>query len=441
MPERKRVVVTGMSVNTPLGDSLDGFLESLLQGRSALGQWRTPDSTRIVGEMFDYDVTAKASLLAERVPGDVGRRLRRLIRSGSWSTNLSMLLAVDAFLEAGLFSTAVDAERIAAIIGGHNLNELYLHRNWEKYAGEPLDSDPLLAVKEFDSDHAGCVAEVLGIAGPLYTAGGACASGNVCLRCALDEVRHHGVNVALVVGAVFDFTAPTLYSLARMWAISSSGFNDEPARASRPFDVAREGFILSHGGAVLVVEELEHALARGAHIHGEILGVEVNSASTRTPLPSEEHQARVIAGALRCAGIEPQEIDFISAHATSTVAGDLAEIRAIKQVFGDHAKRLKINAPKSMLGHTAWSSAVVETVAALLQMRAGRLHPSINIDSLDPEIDLDVCADGAVQVPVRCFLKNAFGFGGINSAAVFRRFEGCPPEWNGRREPGQTAIR
>lgn len=424
MRERRRVVVTGMSVNTPLGDTLGGFLDSLLEGRSALGCWKTPDATRVVGEMFDYDVTVRASLLAESVPGEVGRRLLKLIRSASWSTNLSMLLAADAFLEAGLFSTAADAGRFCAVICGTNLNDLYLLRNWEKYASEPVDSDPLLALKAFDFDHAGCVAEVLGITGPIYTVGGACASGNVGLRCAVDEIRHHGADVSLVVGAVFDYTAPTLYSLARMWAISDAGFKDEPARASRPFDVDREGFVVAHGGAVLVVEELEHALARGAHIYGEILGVEVNSTGSRSPLPSEEHQARVIAGALRSAGIDPHEIDFISAHATSTIGGDLAEIRAIRQVFGDHAKKLKINAPKSMLGHTTWSSAVVEMVAALLQMRAGRLHPSINIDRLDPEIDLDVCADGVVEAPVRCLLKNAFGFSGINSAAVIRRFEG-----------------
>jgi 3-oxoacyl-(acyl-carrier-protein) synthase len=175
---------------------------------------------------------------------------------------------------------------------------------------------------------------------------------------------------------------------------------------------------------VLVLESLESARRRGAHIHAELLATEAGSDGCHLPQPAQEGQARVMRRALEQARLRPEQIDFISAHATSTPLGDLTEIRSIKEVFGPHAYRLKVNAPKSLLGHTCWSAPVVEAVAAILQMNAGTLHPSINIDDLDPEVDLDVCRGEAVAHPVRYFMKNAFGFGGINAVSVFARYEG-----------------
>jgi 3-oxoacyl-(acyl-carrier-protein) synthase len=214
-----------------------------------------------------------------------------------------------------------------------------------------------------------------------------------------------------------------LHAMALMGAISFKSFNDEPPRASRPYDTAREGFVPSHGTGALVVESLPHAKARQARVHAEVLHVTALSDGNHLPQPSEDGQARTMTRVLDHAGVAPEEIDFVCAHATSTPLGDLTEIRSIKKVFGKHAYRLKVNAPKSMLGHTCWSAPTVEAVAGILQMNRGTLHPSINIDHLDPEIDLDVCANKAVKHPVRTFLKNAFGFGGINCCALFRRYE------------------
>lgn len=436
MSEIKRVVITGMSINTPLGDALEGFWENLLYGRSAIGRRQAREAPEIqgvpgtgagvAGSLTGYDAHSKISQMEGRIPADVSKRLLKLVRFSAWSTGLSVLLAVDAFLDADLFSRSTDRERVAAVVTGHNINQLYMHRNWEIFARDPddLDIDPGIAIKKWDCDHTGCIADVIDIRGPLYLVGGACASGNIGLRCALDEIRHHDIDIALVVGPVFDFTPFTLHSLAAMGAISFSRYREEPAKASRPFDAEREGFVISHGGGGLVVEELEHALRRGARIYAEILGVEVNSSASRMPTPVEEHEARVMERLLCQTGVDRSEIDFISAHATSTPLGDLAEIRAIKQVFGSHAKTLKINAPKSILGHTIWSSAIVQTVASVLQMRAGRLHPSINIDRLDPQIDLDVCANQAVEHQIRCVMNNAFGFSGINSASLMRPYVG-----------------
>jgi 3-oxoacyl-(acyl-carrier-protein) synthase len=310
---------------------------------------------------------------------------------------------------------------MGVVVAGHNINGNFAHQNRETFAGEPDLIDGLYALHALDTDHAGCVSEVLQARGPIYTLGAACASGNLALRNAADEIRHHGARVVVVVGAVFDLAPIDLHAMALMGAISWESFNDMPARASRPFDVRREGFIPAHGGAALVLEDLESARRRGARVHAELLAAEAGADGNHLPQPSQEGQTRVMRRALEQARLRPEQIDFISAHATSTPLGDLTEIRSIKEVFGPHASRLKVNAPKSMLGHTCWSAPVVEATAAILQMNAGVLHPSINIDEIDPEVDLDVCRDGAVAHPVRYLMKNSFGFGGINAVSVFGR--------------------
>jgi len=424
MIEQKRTVITGMAINTPLGDNLPDFLRNLLEGQSAVVRWKGFDSpgmiSKVGGDLTGYDVGRKMSCLKAAIPPLAAKRMSLMASTCPWSTVLSVLMAADAFNDAGLFAQAPDPERVATVIAGHGINAHYTFKNIRDFQSDPGSMDSLFGASTLDTNHVGCVTEALGLHGPAYTVGAACASGNAALRLALDEIRHHGQDVALAVGAVYDLDPATLQGMVEMGAISVTGFNDEPARASRPFDTAREGFVPAHGGAVLVLEEMQHARERGARIYAELLGVEVNASAVHMPRPSEEHEARVMERVLSNAGVDPQEVDFVSAHATSTKAGDIAEIRAIKQVFGDHAGRLKINAPKSMLGHTVWAAAIVEAVAAVLQMRAGCLHPSINIDQLDPEIDLDVCANRAVRCRARCVLNNAFGFDGLNSAALIR---------------------
>ena len=427
MSLRDRVVITGMSINTPLGDTLDGFLGALMAGRSAITGWKTIDAGKIYskvgGDLSDYDVAGKVDQLRARLPADVHKRLRKLVAKSPWSTRLSMLTAADAWIDAGFAARPPAAESVATVVGGHNLNQGHQYAQRLQFADEPDYMDSLLALNGLDTDHAGCVSEVLQTRGPLFTVGAACASGNVALRCAVDEIRHHGVAAALVVGAVLDFSPLELHAMALMGAISFQSFNDAPASASRPYDVRREGFVPSHGGGTLVIEPLDRAQARGARIYAEVVGVEANSDGCHLPQPSEEGQTRLMQTVLARCEVDPAQVDYISAHATSTYLGDLTELRSIKRVFGGQAHRLKINAAKSMLGHTCWAAPIVETVAAVLQMRAGRLHQSINIDELDPEVDLDVCRDGPVRWPVRCLMKNSFGFGGINCVSILRNWE------------------
>lgn len=426
---RRRVVVTGMGINTMLGDSLDTFFENLLSGRPGVTQWTWPEASRIYskvgGNMAGYDAEAKLSTFERRLPEEVYRRTRRLFRGAPFSTRLSVLTALDAWVDAGLDFQRRDPWDAAILVGGHNLNERYLLDNHLVFLREDPDYiDSQAALLDLDTDHAGSIGEVLGCRGAMYTLGGACASANIGLRSGVDEIRYHGHDLAVVTGAALDFSPMGLHAMALLGAITFQSFNDEPHKASRPYDTRREGFVPSHGAATLILEEYEHAKNRGAQMYGEILGVVATSDANHLPNPSREGQAHTIRRLFKETGVRPEEVDFVSAHATSTPLGDLSELGAIKDAFGAHAYRLKINAPKSMLGHTCWSAPAVETVAALLEMRHGRLHPSINIENLDPQVDLDVCANRAVNHPVRTFLKNSFGFGGVNCCAMWRKVEG-----------------
>lgn len=212
MPDKERIAITGMAISTPLGDKLDEFLENLLQGRSAITRWKFFDSSgidsKIGGDLTGYDIARKVSSLRRQIPEAVAERLQRLTRSSPWSTKLSVLLAVDAFLDAGLFAGFLDRERISAIVAGHNLNNAYTYGNFRRFAEKPDDIEAALALYCLDSDHAGCVTDGLDIRGPVYTVGGACASGHIAMRCAMDEIRQRHMDVVLVVGAVFDVSPP-----------------------------------------------------------------------------------------------------------------------------------------------------------------------------------------------------------------------------------------
>lgn len=415
-----------MSIATPLADTLDGYLEALLAGRSAITKWRTIPTERIyckVGaDLGDYDVAGAVAALEERTDAAVWRRLARLCRRAPWATALSMLSAVRAVDDAAAHG-ASDSHETAVVVAGHNLTSGYVYRETMEFLEEPDFIDGLMSLHSLDTDHAGSVSEVLGARGPIYTVGGACASGNHALRLAVDEIRHRGMKAAVVVGAPTDFSPVDLHAMAVMGAISHESFNERPAEASRPFDTRREGFVPAHGAGALVIEDWEHARARGARIHAEVVGVEASADANHEPQPSGESQTRLMRRLLERCDLTPERIDYVNMHATSTHLGDLTEVRSIREVFGDHTKRLRVNATKSMLGHTTWAAPIVELVAAVLQMQAGRLHPSINVVERDPEVDLDICDDGPVACAVGYLMKTAFGFGGTNCIAILRHPE------------------
>ncbi|MBS1647041.1 MAG: beta-ketoacyl-[acyl-carrier-protein] synthase family protein [Bacteroidetes bacterium] len=425
---KKRVVITGMSINTPLGDNLETFINNLLAGKSAICNWKTLNSSKIYskvgGDLGEYDISAKIDSYQGKIPTEVFNRFAKLGKKSPFSIAVSLQTAVEAFLDAGYIDKIQEGNNIATVVAGHNLNQKYTFENHDAFNEDPDYVDGLFALYGLDTHHVGSVTDVLQLHGPAYTVGAACASGNVALRCAVDEIQQHDVPVAAVVAPVLDYSPLDLQGMAIMGAISYKSFIDEPHRASRPYDTKREGFVPSHGAAVLVVEEYEHAIARGAKIYAEILGVESSSDGNHLPQPSQIGQARLMKRLLKNCNVKPEEVDYISAHATSTPLGDLTELRSIKDVFGAHCKTVKINAPKSMLGHTCWSAATVETVAAILQMNRNELHPSINIENLDAEVDIDVCRNQKVKHNINILLKNSFGFGGLNSISLIKKYTG-----------------
>jgi 3-oxoacyl-(acyl-carrier-protein) synthase len=416
-----------MSINTPIGDNLDTFIENLLEGKSAITRWKSLDSSRIYskvgGDHGDYDINGKIDSYKGTIPEDVFKRFEKLGKKSPWAVAISLQTAVEAFKDAGYLEHIKDGNNIATIVAGHNLNQKYTYENHDIFLDEPEFVDGLFALYGLDTHHVGAVTDILQLHGPAYTVGAACASGNVAMRCAFDEIQVHDVNVAAVVAPVLDYSPLDMQGMAILGAISYKSFNDTPEKASRPYDTRREGFVPSHGAAVLILEELDHAIARGAKIYAEILGVESSSDGCHLPQPSQIGQARLMKRLLKNCNVKPEEVDYISAHATSTPLGDLTELRSIKDVFGEHLKKIKINAPKSMLGHTCWSAATVETVAAVLQMNRGELHPSINIENLDPEVDVDVCRGKRTKHEVNILLKNSFGFGGLNCISLIKKYK------------------
>lgn len=424
----KRIVITGMSVNTPLGDTLDGFYASLIAGRSAIGPWKFFDTSKcyskVGADLSDYDIKKKLASFESILPKEMYKHLKKLMSCAPFSTRLSLLLTAEAWREAGLIGANVDLDQTGVVVAGHNINSNYNYLNRDEYEKEPDYIDAQLALHNLDTDHAAICSELIGARGPIYTVGGACASGNIALRCAIDELVAHDYERVFIVASALDMSPVDLHAMAMLGAISYQSFNEAPYKACRPFDTRREGFVPAHGGAVLVVETLESAQKRGAHIHAEVLGSESNADACHLPSPSEEGQTRLMTRLLKRCNVAPSQVDYINMHATSTHLGDLTETRSIKNVFGAHAYKLKVNATKSMLGHCCWAAATVETVASILQMNHNKLHPSINIEQMDPDIDLDVCNGHAVDHRVNIFMKNSFGFGGINAVSLFKRWEG-----------------
>lgn len=423
-PRQIKIAITGMSAITPLGDSLGTLHQALTQGRSGISVWNNPlysgCVSKVGGDLSGFDADGKLQALRARLSDELFRRTRRLMTNSPRTTAVALLAGVEAFADAGLCS-GTEGNGYSAILAGNSLHEFYKLKNWRAYEADHSEVDVSLGVKEMDTDALACITEALGVTGPAYSTGGACAAGNIALRSASDEIRHHGATAALVVAPPHELTPATLHSLASLGALATGEPGEAPEQVSRPFDLGRNGFVPAAGAAALVLEDLEHARKRGAHVYAELLGVGATTSGTRSPTPALEHMAEAMERALAEARVDKNRIGYVSAHATSTRLGDAAEAAAIRKVFGSHAATLKVNALKSMLGHQLSASALVEVVACVLQLRAGVLYPTINIERPDPEIGLDVCANRRVECKVDYLMKNAFGFGGVNTACVIGR--------------------
>lgn len=415
------VVVTGMGIVTTIGECLADYLEALIAGRSGITRWKQMDErieSKIGGDMSDFDINTHLAYVGKDYPSDLLETTPKLLRATPLSGRLTASAAIQAFVGANLPDARLNPERFSHILGGHNLNVNYIFENAMELTQEPDFIEPLFGLLSLDTDVLSVTSELLNLKGSSFTLGGACSSGNLAVQNGLDMIRAGRADAVLVSGGAMDLDPVVLQGWAIMNAISVQSYNDDPQHASRPFDALREGFVPSEGAGAIVLETLESAQSRGAHIHAEILGAGSSSDASRLPKADVNGQVRAILTALEDAHIEPEKIDYVNAHATSTPMGDRVEVATIKEVFGDHAYRIPINATKSILGHCIMSAALVELVATILQMENDVVHPTINQEKKDPELDLDFVPNEARQHEIQYAISNSFGFGGLNSCVV-----------------------
>jgi len=424
----KRVVITGMDTINPLGDNLEEYYANLIAGKSGIKKWESLKvdglSCRIGGDIGDYDMKAALEGLKGWLGDERFKKIRRLFKKMTFPNKSAVLTSLKAWKHSGLNIENLDPFRVSVMAAGHNFNSKYIMEQTLQFVEEPAWIDPLYGVEALDPNIPGTISEVLGAKGPAFTLGAACASGNLAIRDGFRDIMSGECDVSVASGAIWDMNESDLNAMAYLDAlVVAPEFQDKPEQGSRPFDSKRCGFVPSHGSATIILEDLEHAKARGATIIAEVLAVAANSNANHLPAPSQESQTWLMKTVLERSGLKPEDIDYVNCHATGTPLGDIKELSAIKEALGEHAKKIKLNAPKSMLGHTCWAAPLVEMIGGILQMQHGKLHGTINIDELAPEVDLDVCKDGAVEYPAKVMLKNAFGFGGLNCCSLIRLYE------------------
>ncbi len=428
MSQKKRVVITGMSTINPLGDTLDDFYKNLIAGKSGLKVWKSIDvsnvSCKVGGDMGDYDFSQALESMQSIISEERYKKLRKLFRNMTFSNKSGVIPSLRAFHDAGLINYQYDPYRVSVMVGGHNFNTRYVFNQIHQFDEGPEWIDPMFGVESLDPNIPGTLSEVLGVRGPAYNMGAACASGNIALRDGFRDIMTGECDISVVCGPFWDMNEFDIHAMAFLDAlVTDPEYQEKPEKSSRPFDKKRSGFIPSHGSATLILEDLEHARKRGAKIYAEILAVGANSNENHLPIPSADAQMHLMKTIIQRAGIKPEEIDYVNCHATGTPLGDLNELTAIKGALGKHVYNIKLNAPKSMMGHTTWGAALVETISGVLQINHGKLHGTTNIDDLDEEVDVDVCQNGSIDYPVNIMLKNSFGFGGLNSCSLIKRYE------------------
>jgi 3-oxoacyl-[acyl-carrier-protein] synthase II len=411
MKNGRRVVITGMGALTPLGGSVQETWTNLCEGISGLGRITRFDAsdlpTQIAGEVKGFEA-----------PRYMDRKVAR--RS-------------DLFAQYAIAATrmALDDARVVmheelswrtGIILGSTLGGIgTLYRNMQPpTAGNFEGVSKMLASMYMPSAGANDISVVFGIKGPSRGISTACATGGHAIGDAVRLIQYGEADLMIAGAAEAQIVHVFVDCLSRLKATSTH--NDEPHRASRPFDLHRDGLVSSEGAGVLVLEALDSALARNAHIHCEITGFASNIDAYHATKPEYESQARCITLAVQDAQIAPDDVEYVNAHGTSTILGDLAETLALKKAFGPHAKRLMVSSTKSMLGHMWSASGSIDAITSALTLETGIIPPTTNYETPDPECDLDYVPNAKREAPVRIAISESFGFGGMNSVLVFSRW-------------------
>lgn len=409
---RRRVVVTGLGIISPVGNSVDSAWDNIVNGRSGIDRVTRFDAstlpTRIAGEVKGFDV---ASYLSPKE----ARRFDTFIHYG-------LAAAMDAIKDAGITEKPENSERIGVCIGsgigGLPLIEDTMHAI---AAGGARKISPFFVPGSIINMVSGLLSINYGFQGPNFATVSACATGNHSIGEASRLIEYGDADIMIAGGAESTVSLLGMGGFCSAKALSTR--NDDPQTASRPWDSGRDGFVLGEGAGVLVLEEYEHAKARGAKIYAEIVGYGMSSDAYHITAPAEggEGAARSMANALRNAGIPADQVQYVNAHGTSTPLGDIGETLAAKRCFGAHASKLAMSSTKSMTGHLLGAAAGIEAVFTILALRDQIAPPTINLHDPDPACDLDYVPLTARNTPIEVAMSNSFGFGGTNSTLVFRK--------------------
>ncbi len=409
----RRVVVTGLGLVTPLGTGVEKTWKALCAGESGIGRITRFDpagyDAQIAGEVKDFD---PAQFIEKK-------EIKKMDTFIHYAVGASQLAVDDASLKVSPEEATRVGVYIGSGIGGLGSIEHYHDVLREKGPGRV---SPFFIPMTIINLASGQVAIRVGAKGPNSCAVTACATGNHCIGDAYRLIQRNDADVMIAGGAEAAITPLGVAGFASAKALSFR--NDEPTKASRPFDKDRDGFVLGEGAGVVVLEELEHARARGARIYAEVIGYAMNSDAYHITAPPEEGEGavRCMEMALKDAGVAKTDIGYINAHGTSTMA-DAIETKAIKHVFGEQAYRIPVSSTKSMTGHLLGAAGGIESVFSILALHYGILPPTINLDHPDPACDLDYVPNKARPTKAQVALSNSFGFGGVNACLLFRRFD------------------
>jgi beta-ketoacyl-acyl-carrier-protein synthase II len=414
-PKRARVVVTGLGAITPLGNTPEEFWRNLLAGQSGIGPVTLFDAsnykTRIAGQVKDFDVTKYG------VDGKDARRMGR-------ATLFALAAAKDALTDAGFPDGLKENERAGVLLGtalGGFVEAIEAHNLFLQKGHERMSPFlPAVILPNMPSFYVANYSRARGYNSTVVTA---CAAGTHAVGAAAEIIRRGDADIMLGGGADAVISEIVFGAFGVMRAMTTR--NDEPTRASRPFDKDRDGFVIGEGSAILVLEKLEHALARGARIYAEVLGYATNSDAYHfaAPDPQAIGATNVMRDAMRHAGVTPDQVDYINAHGTSTPLNDAGETLAVKNVFGARAYKIPISSTKSMIGHSMGAAGAFEAVACVMTIRDQKIHPTVNYETPDPACDLDYVPNTARAANVNITLSNSFGLGGQNACLVLSKFK------------------
>jgi len=413
---KRRVVITGYGLVTPLGIGPKEPWENLVNGRSGIDYITRFDTTtmksKIAGEVKDFKP-------GEYIDSKDAKRMDLF-------TQFAMAAARMAMEMSGLEVTKENAPRIGVLVGA-GLGGLETFERFHKrliQTNNPKKVSPFFIPMLISNMASGQIAIRWGVKGPSVSISTACATGAHSIGYALRDIQYGDADVMITGGSEAAISPVSISGFDAMRALAI--LKGDPKKASCPFDKERTGFVIAEGCGVIILETLEHAEKRGATIYGEIVGFgqSADAYHIAAPSPDGEGPSLCMANALRDAGISPEDIDYINAHGTSTPLNDLAETKAIKNVFKEHAYKVPISSNKSMIGHLLGAAGAVESIFTLLSLREGIIPPTINYEHPDPECDLDYVPNEAREATLRLAMSNSFGFGGTNASLVFRRFEG-----------------